>query len=134
MAMAFRYIAKHSKILFQFYAFINEHFPKNCDCLQTPLQKLTNTFSLHIRESKIFSYIFSYIAIAELKAKHFNESHSHLQPFGYSRTIAEWLKADLFKWPGYGSARLHEKLYSTVSIKRPWSLNFYWPKHFNDRH
>ena len=77
MAMAFSYIAKHSRIFFLCYAFVDKHFSKTCNIFQSPLQKSTNTFLLH-KGNKIFGYIFSYIAIAELKAKHFNESHSHL--------------------------------------------------------
>ena len=109
MAMAFSYIPKRSRIFILCYAFVDKHFSKTCDFFQSSCKNRQTLFLLH-KGNEIFGYIFSYIVIAELKAKQFNESHSHLQPFGYSRTIAEWLKADLFKWLGYGSARLYEKL------------------------
>ena len=78
MAMAFSYIAKHSRIFFLCYAFVDKHFSKTCDFFfNLPCKNRQTLFLLH-KGNKIFGYIFSYIAIAELKAKHFNESHSHL--------------------------------------------------------
>ena len=78
MAMAFSYIAKHSRIFFLCYAFVDKHFSKTSDFFHLPCKNRQTLFLLH-KGNKIFGYIFSYIAIvAELKAKHFNESHSHL--------------------------------------------------------
>ena len=78
MAMAFSYIAKHSRIFFLCYAFVDKHFSKTCTFFSIFLAKIDQPFFLLHKGNKILGYIFSYIAIAELKAKHFNESHSHL--------------------------------------------------------
>ena len=78
MAMAFSYIAKHRQIFFLCYAFVDKHFSKTCDFFSIFPAKINKHFFLLHKGNKIFGYIFSYIAIAELKAKHFNESHSHL--------------------------------------------------------
>ena len=99
-----------SSRLHVYHAGFSALYSKTCNFFQSPLQKSTNTFLLHKRKN-IFGYIVGYIAIAELKAKHFNQSHSHLKPFGYSQTIAKCLKAYLVKWLSYGSAQLYEKLY-----------------------
>ena len=114
MAMAFSYIAKHSRIFFLSMHLSTNTFQKTFDFSHLPCKNRQTLISLPKGE-KIFGYIVGYIAIAELKAKNFNQSHSHLQPFGYSCTIAEWLKADLVKWLGYDSAWLYEKLYYRVN-------------------